>query len=156
MFTFPFQLLSSSPNRVPSSRLHQIKRVNFTSQPRPTIVSIVHFDFIFILKIQLLNLSQAATLGGHRQLKILLSVQVKCICGRHDDLRMFCRPVILPKKAGKSLKIFFEVENHVAVDTVFSTCLSLQEEGMDMMNRETAHERLVFHKNRAQVLYVSF
>ena len=31
---------------------------------------------------------------------------------------------------------------------VFSTCLPLQEEGMDMMNRETAHERLVLHKDR--------
>lgn len=33
---------------------------------------------------------------------------------------------------------------------VFSMCLSSQEEGMDMMNRETAHERLVLHKNRAE------
>lgn len=94
-------------------------------------------------------MSQAATLGSHRQLDILPSVQVKRRCGGGDSLRMFCHAVMMSKKAGKSFKIFFEVENHVDKYCVFSPCLSLQEEGMDMMNRETAHERLVLHKNRA-------
>lgn len=88
-------------------------------------------------------------MNSHRQLEILLSVQVKQRCGRGDNLRMFCCAVMMAKKAEKSFKIFFEVENHVDVHKycVFSMCLSSQEEGMDMMNRETAHERLVLHEN---------
>lgn len=43
-----------------------------------------------------------------------------------------------------------DIKNSVDKYYVFSTCLSWQEEGMDMMNREAAHERLALHKNRAQ------
>lgn len=72
MFTFPFQLLSSSPNRVPSSRLHQIKRVNSTSE---LSCSCLNLPFGFYFHSEDVDIKNESTLGGHRQMQILLSVR---------------------------------------------------------------------------------
>lgn len=61
-----------------------------------------------------------------------------------DSLKMF---VLLHydyvQSGRKVFFLFFEIKNCVDKYSIFSTCLSLQEEGMDLMNRETAHEREV-------------
>ena len=71
-------------------------------------------------------MSQAATLVSYRQVKILLSGQIKYRCGMGNNLRM---SVLLysddVKRSRKVLFVSMEIENCVDKYSVFSTCLSL-------------------------------